>query len=106
MIAVGGFKVFPSRDSSRPPPASRGTRGTRHRRARPSSGERVRAYVTLDKAADGEALRTWLNPQIGKHKRVDLVVVRDDLPQDHDRQPQPQGPDCRGACGGGVVTRP
>ena len=46
-------------------------------------GEKPRAYVTLnDGAADsGEALMAWLNPQLGKHERVDAVVVRLALPK-------------------------
>ena len=84
MIAVGGFKVFPSRIE---------TVLHQHPAVREAlvigipdaySGERVRAYVTLDADAapvDGAALRDWLNKQIGKHERADAVVVRDALPK-------------------------
>ncbi|HTG39524.1 long-chain fatty acid--CoA ligase [Sphingomonas sp.] len=83
MIAVGGFKVFPSQieailyhhDAVREalvigmPDAYR--------------GEVPRAYVTLEADTDvtGEAIRDWLNPQLGKHERVDEVVVRLALPK-------------------------
>ncbi len=47
-------------------------------------GESPRAYVTLNgdvAAVDGAVLAQWLNDQLGKHERVDLVVVRDTLPK-------------------------
>ncbi len=84
MIAVGGFKVFPSRIE---------TVLHQHPAVREAlvigipdaySGERVRAYVTLEAdapATDGVVLRDWLNPQVGKHERADAVVVRDALPK-------------------------
>lgn len=42
-----------------------------------------RAFVTLQDGAteDGVALAAWLNPQLGKHERVQTVVVRDALPR-------------------------
>jgi long-chain acyl-CoA synthetase len=42
-----------------------------------------RAYVTLNEGAeaDGAALAAWLNPQLGKHERVDRVVVRATMPK-------------------------
>ena len=42
-----------------------------------------RAYVTLHpgKDATGEELAKWLNTRVGKHERVDQVVVRDELPK-------------------------
>jgi long-chain acyl-CoA synthetase len=81
MIAVGGFKVFPSQVEAmlHHHPAVRDALVI----GVPDAylGEKVRAYVTLDGEADGEALRAWLNPQLGKHERVDKVVVRDSLPK-------------------------
>lgn len=83
MIAVGGFKVFPSEIE----------RVLYHHPAvrealvigLPSDyrGESPHAYVTLtdDAGVDGEALKAWLNPQLGKHERVDEVVVRLTLPK-------------------------
>ncbi len=83
MIAVSGFKVFPSQIEAVL---------YRHPAVRealviglpdPYRGEHPRAYVTLhDGAADtGEALAEWLNPQLGRHERVDAVIVRDALPK-------------------------
>ncbi|MDE2412530.1 MAG: AMP-binding protein [Sphingomonadales bacterium] len=83
MIAVGGFKVFPSQVEAvlEEHPAVKevlviGVSDAYH-------GEVPRAYVTLKDGAaeDGEALRTWLNARIGKHERVDQVVVRESLPK-------------------------
>jgi long-chain acyl-CoA synthetase len=50
----------------------------------PYRGETPRAYVALNEDAEpvtGEALRDWLNPQVGKHERVDAVVIRAKLPK-------------------------
>jgi long-chain acyl-CoA synthetase len=83
MIAVGGFKVFPSQIEAvlyRNPAIKEAlVVGMPD----PYHGELPRAYVTLDDGAEatGEALRAWLNPQLGKHERVDQVVVRDSLPK-------------------------
>ena len=83
MIAVSGFKVFPSQIEALlyHHPAVKealvvGMPDTYR-------GERPRAYVTLndDAAVDGEGLATWLNPQLGRHERVDSVVVRGSLPK-------------------------
>jgi long-chain acyl-CoA synthetase len=83
MIAVSGFKVFPSQLEAVL---------YRHPAVRealviglsdPYRGEHPRAYVTLNDGttATGEELRDWLNPQLGKHERVDEVVVRLTLPK-------------------------
>ncbi|TPG43541.1 long-chain fatty acid--CoA ligase [Sphingomonas koreensis] len=83
MIAVGGFKVFPSQIEAvlYHHPAVREALVI----GLPDAyrGEQPRAYVTLEAgaAATGEALRGWLNPQLGKHERVDQVVVRAALPK-------------------------
>ena len=83
MIAVSGFKVFPSQIEAvlYHHPAVKevlviGVSDTYR-------GERPRAYVTLQDEAevDGDALRVWLNAQIGRHEQVDRVVVRDSLPK-------------------------
>ncbi len=83
MIAVGGFKVFPSQveDILYQHPAVKealviGVPDT-------YSGERPKAFVTLNdgQTATGEELADWLNPQLGKHERVLAVVVRDTLPK-------------------------
>lgn len=83
MIAVGGFKVFPSvvEDVILEHPAVKealviGVPDTR-------LGEVPRAYVTLNEgaSASGEELAGWLNAKIGKHERVDRVVLRESLPK-------------------------
>ncbi len=83
MIAVGGFKVFPSQVEAvlEEHPAVKEVLviGVPEERL----GEVPRAYVTLREGASetGEALRDWLNARIGKHERVDAVVVRESLPK-------------------------
>ncbi len=83
MIAVGGFKVFPSEVEAVL---------LRHPAVKEAlvigvpdayRGEAPRAYVTLqeDAAESGEALAKWLNAQLGKHERVESVVVRESLPK-------------------------
>ncbi len=88
MIAVSGFKVFPSQIEAVL---------HRHPAVReamviglpdPYRGEQPRAYVTLDEGAaeTGPAvteatLRDWLNPQLGRHERVDRVVIRPTMPR-------------------------
>ncbi len=85
MIAVGGFKVFPSQVEAvlyRHPAVREalviGIPDAYH-------GELPKAFVTLlpdlaDKP-DGAALMAWLNPQLGKHERVSAVEIRDSLPR-------------------------
>jgi len=87
MIAVGGFKVFPSQVEAvlyRHPAVKEAlVIGI------PDSyrGESPKAFVTLgDEAAaagnvTGEAIREWLNPLLGKHERVVAVEIRDHLPK-------------------------
>ena len=83
MIAVGGFKVFPSQIE-----AVLDTHGS-VREALVIGvpdvyrGEMPKAFVTLEKDADidGVTLRNWLNPKLGKHERVTEVVIRDELPK-------------------------
>ncbi|RYD46765.1 MAG: long-chain fatty acid--CoA ligase, partial [Sphingomonadales bacterium] len=83
MIAVGGFKVFPSQIEAIL---------YKHDAVKEALviglpdvrlGERPHAYVTLDEGAEvtGEALCAWLNAQLGKHERVAEVVVRTSLPK-------------------------
>jgi long-chain acyl-CoA synthetase len=81
MISVGGFKVFPSQIEAIL---------YHHEAVREAlvigvpdayAGERPRAYVALSGEADADGLRDWLNAQLGKHERVDRVVVRDALPK-------------------------
>ncbi len=83
MISVSGFKVFPSQIEAvlyhHPAIKEALVVGLPD----PYRGEHPRAYVTLNEDADvsGEALRDWLNPQIGRHERVDTVVVRLTMPK-------------------------
>jgi long-chain acyl-CoA synthetase len=83
MIAVGGFKVFPSQIEAVL---------YKHQHIKealviglpdPYHGEQPHAYVTLDDGAEisGDELIRWLNPQLGKHERVKEVVVRESLPK-------------------------
>jgi long-chain acyl-CoA synthetase len=83
MIAVSGFKVFPSQIETilhhHPAVKEALVVGLPD----PYRGEAPHAYVTLEAEAgiDGDALRDWLNPQLGRHERVDRVVIRDALPK-------------------------
>jgi long-chain acyl-CoA synthetase len=83
MIAVGGFKVFPSVIEAHlyhhPAVKEALVIGIPDR----LSGEKPKAFVTLNEGAseDGAALLAWLNPQLGKHERVVAVEVRDALPK-------------------------
>lgn len=83
MIAVGGFKVFPSQIEAvlyRHPDVKEalviGLPDTYH-------GELPHAYVTLNEGAQatGPEIYLWLNSQLGKHERVAEVAVRDNLPK-------------------------
>lgn len=83
MIAVGGFKVFPSVIE---------TQLYKHPAVKEAivigipdrySGEKPKAFVTLQPGASdtGEAILAWINPLLGKHERVISVEVRDSLPK-------------------------
>ncbi len=83
MIAVGGFKVFPSQIEAvlyRHPAVKEaiviGIPDTYH-------GEMPKAFVTLNAETQvvGDALKEWLNPQLGKHERVAAVEIRSELPK-------------------------
>jgi long-chain acyl-CoA synthetase len=83
MIAVGGFKVFPSQveDILYQHPAVKEALviGV----ADAYLGEIPHAFVTLQNGAteDGAALAAWLNPKLGKHERVKGVTIMDALPK-------------------------
>jgi long-chain acyl-CoA synthetase len=83
MIAVGGFKVFPSQVEAvllqHPAVKEELVIGVPD----PYRGETPRAYVTLNDGAteDAAAIKAWLNDRLGKHERVDEVVVRLSLPK-------------------------
>ncbi len=83
MIAVSGFKVFPSQIEAAL---------YRHPAVKEAlviglpdayRGEHPRAYVTLvdGTTETGEALKAWLNPQLGRHEQVDEVVIRLTMPK-------------------------
>ncbi|MEP5937649.1 MAG: long-chain fatty acid--CoA ligase [Erythrobacter sp.] len=83
MIAVGGFKVFPSQVEDVI---------LEHEAVKEALvigvpndylGEMPRVYVTLENedAASADDLAEWLNARVGKHERADKVVIRDDLPK-------------------------
>lgn len=83
MIAVGGFKVFPSQVEEVL---------YRHEAVKEAlvigvpddyRGESPKAFVALEEAGrvTGDELKEWLNPQLGKHERVSDVVVRESLPK-------------------------
>lgn len=84
MITVGGFKVFPSQVEEvllRHPAVKEtlviGVPNDYH-------GEMPRAYVSLLEghgAVTEAELAQWLNARIGKHERVESVIVRDELPK-------------------------
>ena len=81
MIAVSGFKVFPSQIEAvlyRNPAVKEaiviGIPDAYH-------GEMPKAFVTLNDGADGAGLKDWLNPQLGKHERVTDVEIRLNLPK-------------------------
>ena len=81
MIAVGGFKVFPSQVEAvlltHPAVKEAVVIGVPDR----YRGESPRAYVTLAGDATAAELKDWLNGRVGKHERVDQVVVRETLPK-------------------------
>jgi long-chain acyl-CoA synthetase len=83
MIAVSGFKVFPSQveDVLLRHPAVKEALviGVPD----PRTGEAPRAFVSLlaGHTATGKELADWLNTRIGKHERVAGVDVRAELPK-------------------------
>ena len=84
MIAVGGFKVFPSQLEEallRHPAVHEAlVLGLPD----PYHGEMPHGYITLREDADpvsGEDIRAWVNQRIGKHERLAEVVVRESLPK-------------------------
>jgi long-chain acyl-CoA synthetase len=83
MIAVSGFKVFPSQIEAvlyRHPAVKEAlVIGIPD----PHAGERPKAFVTLvpDAPATPEELAAWLNPQLGRHEQVAAVEIRATLPK-------------------------
>ncbi|WP_137753629.1 AMP-binding protein [Sphingopyxis sp. L1A2A] len=83
MIAVGGFKVYPSVIEAQlyehPAVKEAIVLGV------PDAyrGETPKAFVTLEEGYEisGEALAAWLNSRLGKHERVKAVEIRLNLPK-------------------------
>lgn len=83
MIAVGGFKVFPSNVEAvlleYPAVKEALVIGV------PDNylGEMPAAFVTLNDGftADGAEMVSWLNSRVGKHERVKQITVREELPK-------------------------
>ena len=83
MIAVGGFKVYPSvieaHLDEHPAVKEAIVLGV------PDAyrGEVPKAFVTLEEGFDvsGDALAAWLNSRLGKHERVSAIEVRASLPK-------------------------
>jgi len=81
MIAVGGFKVFPSQVEDVVLPHEAVKEALVIGVPDDFKGELPRAYVTLQGDATEQEIKSWLNDRVGKHERVDRVVVRDELPK-------------------------
>jgi long-chain acyl-CoA synthetase len=83
MIAVGGFKVYPSTIEQILYKHAAVKEALVIGAPDPYRGEVPRAYVALSEngAISADALRDWLNGQLGKHERVDQIVLRDVLPK-------------------------
>ncbi|MEX0342843.1 MAG: long-chain fatty acid--CoA ligase [Erythrobacter sp.] len=83
MIAVGGFKVFPSQVEDVLLEHEAVKEALVIGRPDAYRGEVPVAYVTLNpgREVSGVQLREWLNARVGKHERVGDVVIRDELPK-------------------------
>lgn len=83
MIAVGGFKVFPSQVEHMILEHSAVKEALVIGVPEEYLGEIPRAYVVLEPDSDisGDAVRDWVNEHVGKHERVDQVVIRKELPK-------------------------
>ncbi|UOR16196.1 long-chain-fatty-acid--CoA ligase [Qipengyuania aquimaris] len=83
MIAVGGFKVFPSQVEDVLLEHEDVKEVLVIGQPDEYRGECPYAYVVLQPEATATAaeLRKWLNKRVGKHERVEKVVLRDDLPK-------------------------
>ncbi|WOE75237.1 long-chain-fatty-acid--CoA ligase [Alterisphingorhabdus coralli] len=84
MIAVGGFKVFPSEVEKVLYQHDAVKEALVIGVADEYRGESPKAFVTLEEGKTevaGDAIMQWLNPQLGKHERVVDVVTRDELPK-------------------------
>lgn len=84
MIAVGGFKVFPSQVEAVLHDHETVKEALVIGMPDDYSGERVEAYVVLNLdngSIDAGELRDWANAHLGKHERIADLTIRDDLPK-------------------------
>ena len=84
MIAVGGFKVFPSQVEAVLVEHTAVKEALVLGMPDAYLGEMPRAWVTLNDdvpPATGEELAKWLNARVGKHERVSGVELRAELPK-------------------------
>ncbi|MXO91378.1 long-chain-fatty-acid--CoA ligase [Pontixanthobacter aquaemixtae] len=83
MIAVGGFKVFPSQVEEVLVDHEAVKEALVIGRPDDYLGETPHAYITLNDGFEisGEELAKWLNDRVGKHERVSQVVIRGELPK-------------------------
>ena len=83
MIAVGGFKVFPSQVEHVLLQHDAVKEALVIGLPDPYRGETPAAFVTLEEGADvaAEAIRIWTNQQIGKHEQLSALTIRGDLPK-------------------------
>ncbi|MGX7951242.1 long-chain-fatty-acid--CoA ligase [Tsuneonella sp. HG249] len=83
MIAVGGFKVFPSEVERVLLENAAVKEALVLGLPDPYLGEMPRAFVTLNDGvgATDEELAAWLNARVGKHERVSGVEIRGELPK-------------------------
>ena len=83
MIAVGGFKVFPSQVEDVLLENEAVKEALVIGRPDDYRGEVPVAYVTLKEegGATGAQLMEWLNARVGKHERAEEVVIREELPK-------------------------
>lgn len=83
MIAVGGFKVFPSQVESVLLQNDAVKEALVLGLPDNYLGEVPHGYVTLNDGAeiDGDALMAWANTHLGKHERLASLTIRDELPK-------------------------
>lgn len=83
MIAVGGFKVFPSQVEAVLYTHKAVKEALVIGVADAYRGESPQAWVALndDEVATGETLRDWANVRLGKHERLTGVTIVDTLPK-------------------------
>lgn len=83
MIAVSGFKVFPSQLEAILYKHDAVKEALVIGIPDPYAGERPKAFCTLQEGAEvsGDELKQWLNKSLGRHEQVVAVEVRESLPK-------------------------